>query len=75
MRWARAGRALLWASGHAQGYYQTIRLQPLDGGAPQTLLELPDQKLYWFDLSPDGQRLAYISGNFALSFLLVRELD
>ncbi|MGH7186029.1 MAG: TolB family protein, partial [Pseudomonadota bacterium] len=75
LRWARDGRALLWAQGHSQGHANTLKLQPLDGGPPRTLLELASGSLYWFDLSPDGQQLAYISGNFALNLLLIRDLD
>jgi Tol biopolymer transport system component len=75
LRWSRDGRALLLAGGHATSYSNTIQLLPLNGGPPQTLLELANDSLYWFDLSPDGRRLAYISGSFALNLLLIRDLD
>ena len=75
LRWMRDGRALLWVQGHSSGYAKTLILQPLDGGPPRTLLKLANDSLYWFDLSPDGQQLAYISGQFAFNLLLIRDLD
>lgn len=50
-----------------------LRLQPWPGGAPQTLLELPNEYFFWFDLARDGRRLAYLSGRQALRLILLSE--
>lgn len=75
LHWARDGHALLWNQGHATGYFHTISLQPLNGAPPRTLLDLANDSLYWFDLSPDNQQIAYISGSSALNLLLIRDLN
>jgi len=75
LRWTRDGHALLWIQGHVSGYYKTLNLQPLDGGAPRALLELANDSLFWFDLSSDGQQLAYISGQLAHNLIMIRDLD
>ena len=75
LRWTRDGRALLWTQGHSIGYTKRLTLQPLDGSPPRTVLELSDDSLFWFDLSHDGQQIAYISGQFALNLLLIRDLE
>ena len=64
LRWTPDGAAVTyrnWADG--------IWRQPLTGGQPQRLKGLPQEKLYTYGWSPDGQRFAFtLATNFATWF-------
>jgi Tol biopolymer transport system component len=52
LRWTQDGRALSYID-YRDGA-GTIWVQPLDGSAPQQFLTIPNNQLFAFDVSPDG---------------------
>jgi hypothetical protein len=48
-----------------------IRIQPIAGGKPRLLLAVPDD-LFSFDISRDGEQIAYISGRLTTDLIIIR---
>ena len=64
LHWTRDGSALTYLNGKA------LMVQPLSGEMPRKLLESSDD-LFWFDLSPDGKQVAYISGRQTTDLVMI----
>jgi serine/threonine protein kinase/Tol biopolymer transport system component len=69
IRWMANSRSLAYI---ADG--KEIKLQPLSGGAAQTLLSLPADSFFWFDFSRDGNSLAYTIGRRTQDLILINNL-
>ena len=66
VRWTPDGKAVTyrdWANG--------IWKQDLDGGEPTRIAGLPEEKLYSFDWSPDGSKLAFSRGSEIRDVVLI----
>jgi hypothetical protein len=46
--------------------------QPIDGGAPQRLAGLPEEKLFAYAWSPDGKQFAFTRGTETRDLVLMR---
>jgi Tol biopolymer transport system component/DNA-binding winged helix-turn-helix (wHTH) protein len=67
IRWVDGGGGLAYISGNHE-----IRIQPIAGGKPRPLLTVTDL-LFSFDISRDGQQIAYISGRVTNDLILIRD--
>src|SRR5262249_41494471 len=74
LRWTSDSQALAYILGHSTVTNCIIKLQPLSGGPPQTLLQLSGGLIFSFDLSRDGKQLAYASGSSTTSLILLSEV-
>ena len=66
VRWTPDGNTIAyrdWANG--------IWLQKLDGGEPMRISGLPEEKLFAFDWSPDGTKLAFTRGSEIRDVVLI----
>ena len=50
-------------------------LQPLEGGEPKLLAEFASDRIFGFDWSPDGERLAVVRGLWATNIVLIKDFD
>jgi hypothetical protein len=69
VRWAPDGRAVTyrdWANG--------IWRQSLEGGPPERIAGLPEEKLYTYAWSRDGQQFAFVRGAELRDVILVRDM-
>ena len=69
-RWSRDGRALLYLDRRDGAW--NIWSQPLAGGEPSQLTHFTEGRIYYFDQSWDGKRLAVSQGNQSKDVLLLR---
>ncbi|MGH9841405.1 MAG: hypothetical protein ACREEM_21850, partial [Blastocatellia bacterium] len=71
LRWTPDGRAIAYVD-YPVGLSR-LWVQPLEGGAPKPLLELETDRIFGFDWSRDGKRLAYVRGFWALNAVTVTD--
>jgi len=57
LRWTSDGAAVAY-----RDWVNGIWRQPMEGGAPQRLPGLPEEKLFAYDWSPDGKQFAFTRG-------------
>ncbi len=50
-------------------------LQPVEGGEPKLLTEFASDRIFGFDWSPDGERLAVVRGLWATNIVLIKDFD
>ena len=60
IRWTRDGRGLTYAATIDDA--AKLFLQPIDGGTPKLLANFPGERIFSFDWSFDGKRLAVVRG-------------
>lgn len=58
LRWTPDGQTLTYRD-WGNGYWS----QPLAGGEPTRIEDLPEEKLFSGDWSPDGKQLAFVRGH------------
>ena len=66
--WSRDGRSLLYTDQRAGVW--NIHSQPLEGGEPKQLTHFTDRRIYFFDQSWDGKKLAVARGTVSRSLQL-----
>jgi hypothetical protein len=44
---------------------------PLAGGPAKKLFEIPNETIFWFEVSRDGKQIAYTSGTQASDLILL----
>jgi Tol biopolymer transport system component/DNA-binding winged helix-turn-helix (wHTH) protein len=69
IRWTVDGKAITyrdWGSG--------LWRQPVEGGAPQRIQGLPDEKIYSYNWSRDGKTFAFTRGNEIRDVVLISNL-
>lgn len=44
---------------------------PLDGGEPERLTDFNEQRMYWFELAPDGETLVISRGELSRDAVLL----
>ena len=71
LRWAEDGEALIINT--APGDRSNLWRLPLDGREPQRLTDFTDERLFWFEYSPDGATLVVSSGQYLRDALLIRD--
>jgi eukaryotic-like serine/threonine-protein kinase len=67
LHWAHDGRALLYTDG------RNVWSQPVDGGRPVQLTDLQGDRIFNFDYSPDGKRLAVARGSVTNDAVLISD--
>lgn len=70
LRWTRDGRGITY--GENPIGTSSVWVQPLDGGPSKKLVELGNDRVFAFDWSPDGKRLACVRGRWAANVVLIR---
>jgi len=68
IRWSRDGRFIIYRD-WADGVWQ----QSIDGGNPQRISGLPEEKLYQFDWSYDGKQAAFTRGREVRDVVLISD--
>jgi hypothetical protein len=70
VRWVRGGG---WGLAYIDnpGGVSNIRVQPLDGGAPQEFSNFKAESIGSFDWSPDGRRLAIVRASETSDVVLI----
>jgi len=71
VRWSADGRSLLFEKEEAG--VSNIWLQPLPGGAPRKLTNFKGHRIFSFDLSRDGKRLAISRGSVNNDVVMIRD--
>jgi TolB protein len=69
--WTPDGRAIAYVD-YPVGPSR-LWIQPLEGGAPKLLLEIETDRIFGFDWSRDGKRLAYVRGFWALNAVTITD--
>ena len=72
LRWTPDGQNLAYAQypvGNKQG--EALWVQPVNGGAPQQILNVAPDLMYWAAWSPDGKQLALSHGRFVRDIVLL----
>ncbi|HEX8888318.1 MAG TPA: winged helix-turn-helix domain-containing protein [Pyrinomonadaceae bacterium] len=72
LRWTRDGQALTYIN--IRGGVSNIWLQPIDGGQPKPLTDFKQDRIFWFDLSPDGRTLAVARGRVLNDVVLINSV-
>ena len=67
LRWTPDGRAIAY-----RDWVNGIWRQSIDGGAPQRMPGLPEEKLYAYGWSPDGRQFAFTRGLETRDVVLMR---
>ena len=67
--WTRDSQALVFIASNNR----EIKLQPLTGGAAQTLLSLSDESVFSCALTSDGQNLLYVRGRLTSDLVLLTD--
>jgi Tol biopolymer transport system component len=70
-RWTRDGRALTYID--TRGGVSNIWKLPLDGSPPQQLTDFKADRIFWFDWSHDGQRLALARGTVTSDVVMIKD--
>lgn len=73
IRWTPDGRFLTYDDnpiGPAK-----LWMQPVEGGEPKLLTEFISDRIFGFDWSPDGKRLAVVRGLWASNLVLLKDFD
>ena len=68
--WSRDSKALLYIRN--QGGVSNIWRQPIDGGESKQITNFQRDKIFFFDLSPDGKRLALARGTEVSDVVLIK---
>jgi serine/threonine protein kinase len=71
LRWAEDGEALIINT--APGDRGNLWRLPLDGGELERLTDLRDERLFWFEYTPDGETLVVSSGEYVRDAMLIRD--
>jgi TolB protein len=71
-RWTRDGQALAYIN--VRGGVSNIWLQPVDGGQPRPLTDFKQDRIFWFDFSPDGRTLAVARGRVLNDVVLINSV-
>jgi Tol biopolymer transport system component len=71
LRWAQDGEALIINT--APGDRGNLWRLPLDGGELQRLTNFTDERLFWFEYTPDGETLVVSSGEYVRDAMLIRD--
>lgn len=72
IRWTHDGRGLIYSENPVGT--SKLWLQPIEGGQPRVLLELETDRIFGFDLSRDGKRIALVRGLWSQNVVIVRSL-
>jgi Tol biopolymer transport system component len=70
IRWTHDGRGLIYNENPVGP--SKLWLQPIDGGPPRALLELETDRIFGFDISRDGKRIALVRGFWSQNVVIVR---
>ena len=68
LRWARDGAALVINT--AKGDRGNLWRLPIDGSEPERITDLPDEYLFWYEYSPDGESLVVSAGRLQRDAML-----
>jgi len=71
VRWSRDGRAILFAD-KRNGLWN-IWSQPINGGSPVQLTDFRAERIWYFDESWDGKRLACVFGTIVTDLVLISD--
>ena len=71
LRWADDGEALIINT--VPGDRGNLWRLPLDGGELQRLTDFTDERLFWFEYTPDGETLVVSSGEYVRDAMLIRD--
>ena len=69
IRWTRDGRGLTYAATIDDA--GKLFLQSIDGGTPKLLANFPGERIFSFDWSFDGKRLAVLRGNLSTDTVMI----
>jgi Tol biopolymer transport system component/DNA-binding winged helix-turn-helix (wHTH) protein len=72
LRWTRDGQALAYLN--IRGGVSNIWLQPIDGGQARPLTDFKQDRIFWFDISPDGRTLAIARGRVLNDVVLINSV-
>ncbi len=76
VRWSADGKDLMYVSGAGEYENKTLWRQPMDGGPPQKIADLGNERLYNFclALAPDGKTFAVTHGGWRHDAVLLTGL-
>jgi serine/threonine protein kinase/sugar lactone lactonase YvrE len=70
LHWTADGRGLAYRDN--SGGFSNIWILPIDGGAPKQLTDFKSDRLFWFDLSADGNKIACARGAWNSDVYLIK---
>lgn len=73
LRWTRDGQALGYLN--IRGGVWNVWLQPVDGSAPRQLTDFRQDRIFWFDFSPDGRALAVARGRISKDVVVINAIE
>ena len=71
LEWTADGRSIVY--GVTKNGVANLWAHPVDGGEPKQITNFTAERILWFDLSPDGKRLATTRGTLTSDVLLIRD--
>ncbi len=72
IRWTSDGRGLVYNVNPIGP--SKLWMQPVEGGQPRLLLEIDTDRIFGFDLSRDGKKLALVRGFWSQNVVIVRSM-
>ena len=72
IRWTPDGRGLVYNMNPIGP--SKLWMQPVEGGEPRLLLEIDTDRIFGFDLSRDGKKLALVRGFWSQNVVIVRSM-
>ena len=69
IRWTRDGRGLTYAATIDDA--AKLFVQPIEGGMPTLLANFPGERIFSFDWSFDGKRLAVVRGKLITDAVMI----
>jgi eukaryotic-like serine/threonine-protein kinase len=71
LRWTKDGREVVYA--RTNGGVSNLWAQPLDGRPPRQITNFTADRIFWFDFSHDGKRIALSRGTQTSDVVLIKD--
>lgn len=71
LRWTTDGKGLIYNVSETSREGGSLWLQSLEGGAPKPILDTKEDKIYWADWSPGGEKLYFTRGRTISNIVLL----
>jgi Tol biopolymer transport system component len=71
LEWSADGRAVIY--GVTNDGVTNLWALPLDGGGPKQITNFTSERILWFDISPDGRKIALSRGMLTSDVVLIKD--